>query len=247
MKISRSDFKYRTRNSFLVGSLFAALVVSGFAWVNFGPDANGAPKFLRRIFSVNEKVFRSFYSDRRASVAKTPPPIGKMPRANGEVGLDDEVTAQGYEINVQGDGLSRSFRLDDILKLPKVSSTTDFRCIEGWSEILNYQGARFSEFMDRFALGRRPDGTLYEYVGLETPDGEYYVSIDMASMRHPQTVLTYEMNGAALSPENGFPLRLIIPVKYGIKNLKRIGKIVFSDQKPHDYWEERGYDWYSGL
>jgi len=39
----------------------------------------------------------------------------------------------------------------------------------------------------------------------------------------------------------------IIPVKYGIKNLKRVGKIKFTTERPKDYWEEQGYDWYAGL
>jgi DMSO/TMAO reductase YedYZ molybdopterin-dependent catalytic subunit len=55
------------------------------------------------------------------------------------------------------------------------------------------------------------------------------------------------MNGMPLSQENGSPLRLFIPVKYGIKSLKQIGKIYFSDERPPDYWAERGYDWYAGL
>jgi DMSO/TMAO reductase YedYZ molybdopterin-dependent catalytic subunit len=55
------------------------------------------------------------------------------------------------------------------------------------------------------------------------------------------------MNGKPLGDKNGAPLRLIVPVKYGIKSLKRIGKIFFSDTRPKDYWAEQGYDWFSGL
>jgi DMSO/TMAO reductase YedYZ molybdopterin-dependent catalytic subunit len=84
------------------------------------------------------------------------------------------------------------------------------------------------------------------YVGLVTPDKEYYVGIDMPSMIQPQTLLCYEMNGKPLPLDQGYPLRLIIPVKYGIKHLKRIGTIFFSDQKPADFWAERGYDYYAG-
>jgi DMSO/TMAO reductase YedYZ molybdopterin-dependent catalytic subunit len=101
--------------------------------------------------------------------------------------------------------------------------------------------------MQSYNVGKKSDGTYFKYVGLETPDKEYYVSLDMESMLHPQTVLAYEMNLSPLSTENGSPLRLIIPVKYGIKSLKRIGRIFFSDTRPRDYWAERGYDWYSGL
>jgi DMSO/TMAO reductase YedYZ molybdopterin-dependent catalytic subunit len=68
----------------------------------------------------------------------------------------------------------------------------------------------------------------------------------MASALHPQTLLCYEMGGQPLTPDHGAPLRLVIPVKYGIKNLKQIGTIRFTDHRPADYWAERGYDWYAG-
>jgi DMSO/TMAO reductase YedYZ molybdopterin-dependent catalytic subunit len=69
----------------------------------------------------------------------------------------------------------------------------------------------------------------------------------MASALHPQTLLCYEMGGRPLTPEHGAPLRLVIPVKYGIKNLKQIGTIQFTDVRPADYWAQQGYDWYAGL
>ena len=82
--------------------------------------------------------------------------------------------------------------------------------------------------------------------GMQTPDKQYYVGIDMPSALHPQTILCYEMNGKELQQNQGFPLRLIIPVKYGVKHLKRIGTMFFSNEKPADYWAERGYDYYAG-
>jgi DMSO/TMAO reductase YedYZ molybdopterin-dependent catalytic subunit len=84
-------------------------------------------------------------------------------------------------------------------------------------------------------------------VALETPDRAYYVGIDLPSMMHPQTLLCYEMNGQPLEDEHGAPLRLVIPIKYGIKNLKRIGRVAYSASRPPDYWAERGYDYYSGF
>ncbi len=82
---------------------------------------------------------------------------------------------------------------------------------------------------------------------MQTPSQEYYVGLDMPSALHSQTLLCYEMNGAPLAIENGAPLRLRIPTKYGIKNIKRIGTITYTDQRPADYWAEQGYDWYAGL
>lgn len=145
--------------------------------------------------------------------------------------------------------------LDDIKRLPRVEITTELKCIEGWSVIVNWAGARFSDFAKTFqpptrngsasdVMSRAED--LVRYVSLVTPDGGYYVGMDMASALHPQTLLCYEMNGEPLNMEHGAPLRLVTPVKYGIKHIKRIGRIEFTDARPADFWAERGYDWYSG-
>ena len=133
--------------------------------------------------------------------------------------------------------------------------TTELRCIEGWSDgrALGRRAAggprRGHGFGDPQRPARRSDrhaDDLLGYAALETPDREYYVGLDMASALHPQTLLCYEMDGQPLTPEHGAPLRLVIPVKYGIKNLKQIGTIRFTDVRPADYWAERGYDWYAG-
>jgi DMSO/TMAO reductase YedYZ molybdopterin-dependent catalytic subunit len=79
-----------------------------------------------------------------------------------------------------------------------------------------------------------------------TSDEGYYVGFDIPSILHPQTLLAYEMNGAPLTLEHGAPLRLATPTKYGIKQIKRIGRIEYTDKRPRDFWAERGYDWYSG-
>ncbi len=123
--------------------------------------------------------------------------------------------------------------------------TTELRCIEGWSEVVHWAGARLADLASATGLATR-GGRPFGYAALQTPDGNYYVGLDMASALHPQTLLCYEMDGQPLTPEHGAPLRLVIPVKYGIKNLKQIGTIRFTDVRPADYWAERGYDWYAG-
>ena len=130
--------------------------------------------------------------------------------------------------------------LDDIKALPRTEMITELKCIEGWSTITHWAGARFADFVAKF----KPD--VMKYVSLVTPDGGYYVGMDMQSMLHPQTLLCYEMNFAPLAIEHGAPLRLVTPMKYGIKNIKRIGRIDFTDARPKDFWAESGYDWYSG-
>ena len=144
--------------------------------------------------------------------------------------------------------------LDDIKSLPRIEMTTELKCIEGWSTIVNWTGARFSDFITRFPPatrnGSQPDlsraDDFVRYVSMVTPDGGYYVGMDMPSILHSQTLLAYEMNGEPLTLPHGAPLRLVTPTKYGIKQIKRIGRISFTDERPSDYWAERGYDWYSG-
>jgi DMSO/TMAO reductase YedYZ molybdopterin-dependent catalytic subunit len=92
-----------------------------------------------------------------------------------------------------------------------------------------------------------PDGSLPRYVYMETPNGDYYVGYDMAVCRHPQSPLVAEMAGKPLTQPHGAPLRLHAPTKYGYKQIKRIGLIVYTDLKPDDYWTKLGYDWYAGL
>ena len=66
---------------------------------------------------------------------------------------------------------------------------------------------------------------------LQTPDKHYYVGIDMPSALQSQTILCYEMNNQPLPINQGYPLRLIIPVKYGIKHLKTNWNDVFQQSK----------------
>ena len=82
---------------------------------------------------------------------------------------------------------------------------------------------------------------------LSTPNGVYTSAIDLASAMHPQTLLCDRINGVPLPENHGGPLRIVIPVKYGIKNIKWLATVQFLETKPTDYWTDRGYDWYAGL
>jgi hypothetical protein len=130
----------------------------------------------------------------------------------------------------------------DVNKLPHFEMVTEFMCIEGWSEIVNWGGARLHDFVAAFT----PAG-LPEYIGFETPDSQYYIGIEREVALHPQTLIAYELNGQPLTPDHGAPLRLVTPLKYGIKQLKQIGRITYTQTRPRDFWHEQGYDYYAGL
>jgi DMSO/TMAO reductase YedYZ molybdopterin-dependent catalytic subunit len=200
---------------------------------------------LRAVLGFNERVVRgALFSDQHLVKTYPASAVGQL-KENGDEGMADDFDADDWNLQVmpRGGGLPATLDLDDIRKLPRYEETIDFKCVEGWSVVTQFAGARFSDFTAKFAPGSEKAG----YVGMATPDGGYYVGLDTPSAMHPQTLLAYQMNGADLEDEHGAPLRLVIPVKYGIKNIKRIAKIAYGETQPPDFWQERGYDFYAGL
>lgn len=232
----------RTRRSLLVGGAAALLGAGAWEWLRTRRPDGGIPWPLRIGLRWNEELTRDYFSDARLTPTFAPSRI-EAPRPNGDVGLDDD-SDPNQQIVVEGVGdAPLSLTLDAIKSLPKVEEIVEFKCIEGWSLVLKWGGVRFRDFIAKYAPKADPNG----YVALQTPDGAYYVGLEMAAAMHPQTLLAYEINGQPLPDEHGAPLRLAIPLKYGVKNLKRIGKIAFTNDRPPDYWAERGYDWYAGF
>jgi hypothetical protein len=137
--------------------------------------------------------------------------------------------------------------LDDIKKLPHHELVTEFKCIEGWSEIVHWGGYRLADLIAAYPPARNAKGELPKYVYMETPFGDYYCGYNMSACTHPQSLLTTEMSGAPLTQLHGAPLRLHMPIKYGYKQIKRIALIAYTDKQPDDYWTKLGYDWYAGL
>lgn len=248
-KVSRAQLRARLTRSIAAGAIFAAFVIGTVCAINYGPRRDDLPVTLRQVQRLNERVGQKIVHSTGALRApqKAYPAKGTEPRVNGYVGLEDDVDLETYLVKVDSGARHLEVKIDDLEKLPRTQAATDFKCVEGWTEVFSYAGVKFSDFMKAYGVGFHEDGTPFPYVGMETPDGQYYVSLDAASMMAPDVVLAYEMNGGELTVENGFPLRLVIPSKYGVKNLKRIGRIFFSDIRPPDYWQKRGYDWYLGL
>lgn len=244
----------RSRRGFLVGGAAALIGVFGWRWM---PDETKA-NLLRRTFEFNESVSQIFYSPKRLAAEFPLDRVTKPERFNGGEGLDGEISVSDWRLQVTGlrNG-DLALTMDDIKALPRTEMTTEFKCIEGWSTIVHWAGVRFSDFIEKYppftfsaavpALNALPHG-LPPYVSLTTPDEKYYVGWDMPAILHPQTLLAYEMNGEPLRSEHGAPLRIASPTKYGIKQIKRIGRIEFTNERPKDFWADPqyGYDWYSG-
>lgn len=247
------DKKIKRRN-FLSFAAFIGLYGAAYGgWrllYNSEPETPGvtadARKPLRRALNQTELFFRRTFSNNH--LVKTYPKTmaAKKVRVNSNIGInDDDFKPEDWVMTVnKSGGQPLQLTLQDLKALPKTEIIYDFKCVEGWDQIQHWGGVKFSDFIKHYNL---EDQAKLNYVGFATPDEEYYVGIDMPSAMHPQTLLAYEVNEKPLPVEHGLPVRLIIPVKYGIKNLKRIGTVSFSNQRPPDYWAEQGYDYYSGL
>ncbi|WHF52425.1 molybdopterin-dependent oxidoreductase [Chryseobacterium gotjawalense] len=246
--ISSAKIRNRTITAFVIFILLFAGAIFTFVTIKNQPgetQKTGVQDPLRKVLNGNERVFTKIFSANH--LAKTYPKSAavKKVRVNGDVGMGKDFDAKDWKLKlVKAAGDTLLISLEDIRKLPKTEIIFDFKCIEGWSQITDWSGVKFSDFVKAYHLDQQ---SQKKYIGLVTPDGGYYVGIDMPSAMHPQTLLCYEMNGKPLPMDQGYPLRLIIPTKYGIKSLKRIGTLSFSDERPKDYWFERGYDYYSGL
>lgn len=238
----KQDLRRKTRRSFLAGGAAAAAGLAGYKWITSAGGDNALPWPQRRVLDFNGKLAHSYLSDSHLMPAYPASQVGYL-KPNGAIGLD---TSEEWTLRLEpGDGVPGiDLALADIQTLPRIEMITRFCCIEGWSVVAHWTGARFSDFTKKYLP---PHTSIPPYVYMATPGEDYYVGLDRKSALHPQTLLAYEQNGKPLAAEHGAPLRLVIPVKYGIKNIKKIGLIRYTAKKPGDYWAEEGYDWFAGL
>ena len=162
---------------------------------------------------------------------------------NAFYGEDEVRIVDGKSYKLQVAGLVREkkpWTLAQLYALPQVSQVTRHICIEGWSAIGKWSGVRFSDFLERIGAD-----TTAKYVGFQCAD-KYYGSIDMATALHPQTQLSFRFGNELLPAKYGYPMKLRIPTKLGFKNPKHIAALFVTNDYPGGYWEDQGYNWFSG-
>ncbi|MEO8066894.1 MAG: molybdopterin-dependent oxidoreductase [Flavobacteriales bacterium] len=251
------QWKRRSFIAFGVLGAFGAVVYGLQRWISGAQDVSGVQGPLRTALDFSDGAGQLLKDDAHLAPEYPITMAAPKPRVNGKIGLAPTLDAAQWRLNVRSNGPAGdlSLTLDDLKALPRTEVCFDFKCIEGWNEISHWGGVRLSDLAEHYHLGTR-NGAVprqdepadrYAYAALTTPDAKYYVGIDMKSAMHPQTILCYEMNRAPLTADHGAPLRLIIPTKYGVKNLKCIGTLAFTDERPPDYWAERGYGYDAGL
>ena len=208
---------------------------------------------LNRIFDwfagLNDRVGALFFSSRRL-MREFPPEAITATFKNNRHGDTPALHPETWDMVVGRlmlDGHSVSIKpetrvnLEAVKRLPKVTQITELRCVEGWSAVAKWGGARFSTFLKDF--DPRPGERFLFFYSAD----RYFDVLDMDTLHHPQTLLVYEMNDQPLPLEHGGPVRLIAPTKIGYKNVKWITGLAFTTTNVGGFWDRQGYPWYYGL
>jgi DMSO/TMAO reductase YedYZ molybdopterin-dependent catalytic subunit len=203
----------------------------------------------------------------RTALAREYPASAISPdfRANGTTDPDSDayraLAANGFkDWRLQIGGLvdrPLSLSLDELRAAPARSQVTRHDCVEGWSGIAGWRGARLGPLLER--AGIKPQARYIAFFCADTLEmtldgtGDYYETIALADAHHPQTILAYEMNGQALPVAHGAPIRLRLERQLGYKMAKYVMRIEAVDgfdklgRGKGGYWEDRGYQWYAGI
>jgi DMSO/TMAO reductase YedYZ molybdopterin-dependent catalytic subunit len=143
----------------------------------------------------------------------------------------------------------------EIRKLPSRTQITRHDCVEGWSAIGEWTGARLGALLEAAHLLPHARYVVFRCADPmeENPRSLYYESVDLEDAFHPQTILAYDLNGEPLPIKNGAPLRLRCERQLGYKMAKYVMGIEIVDDFSRiaggkgGYWEDRGYEWYAGI
>jgi DMSO/TMAO reductase YedYZ molybdopterin-dependent catalytic subunit len=121
-------------------------------------------------------------------------------------------------------GLAREparLTVKDLDRLPRTAQSSRLKCVQCWSGRIKWEGFRFQEIVK---LAQPPPEAAW--VRVDCAD-KYYDFVTLEDLLHPRTLLAIGMNGEALPPEHGAPLRLVMPAKYGYKSSKLITSLTF--------------------
>jgi DMSO/TMAO reductase YedYZ molybdopterin-dependent catalytic subunit len=207
---------------------------------------------LNRALRIDDDVAEALYSKNRLVPTYTKSQITPL-RNNYNGATPNPSYIPEWRLTLDGlaSGLSVSLNIRNLLASFQVhEQITRLVCVEGWSAIAWWAGLRFDDLLRAYPpMSQAKWARLESSVNLGpwgNPD-PYFVSLDLATARHPQTLLATHLNGKPLTVEHGAPLRLLVPVKLGLKNIKAITRITYTRDEPADYWAKRGCSRYDGI
>ena len=255
--------RYRTRRDLLGFGAGAVAALAGAGLLlpqatlsRLGVQRNINPRgkewLLNKALRIDDDVAEALYSANRMVPTYTKSQITPI-KNNYNGATPDPGYISGWNLTLEGldSGLSVCLDIRNLMnRFPMHEQITRFVCVEGWSAIAWWAGLRFDDLLRAYPpMAQAKWARVESSVNLDNsgnPD-PYFVSIDLATARHLQTLLATHHNGQPLTVEHGAPLRLLVPVKLGLKNVKAITRITYSVKEPRDYWTPYGYSSYDGI
>jgi DMSO/TMAO reductase YedYZ molybdopterin-dependent catalytic subunit len=230
------------RRKVLRGSLsLGALTLLGGCDVT---DTDTMQKVLTAVSAWNDGAQALLFDPNRLAPTFSEADVLKPPRYNAYYGIDDAPAIDATQWKLELGGLisdKRPKTAPEIYAMPEQEIIIRHVCVEGWDYIGQWSGVNLRHFLESVGA----DLTA-KYVAFHCWD-EYYGSIDMATALHPQTILATRYAKDYLGAPFGYPLRLRTATKLGFKNPKWITAIEVTNNYPGGYWEDRGFNWFSGL
>jgi DMSO/TMAO reductase YedYZ molybdopterin-dependent catalytic subunit len=202
-----------------------------------------ADDVLHMMSWFNDRMQQALFDPHTLAPTFSADQITQPPRFNAfyDISQAPIVDPASYKLELGGQIQDKTpWTLGKLRTLPQESQITRLICVEGWRVIGQWSGVRLGDFLRRIGAD-----TTCRYVSFKCADG-YYSSIDMESALHPQTILALDFLGAPLTPAFGAPVRLRIPTKLGFKNPKSLTYLGVSNIYSGGYWEDQGYNWFSG-
>src|ERR1700730_400213 len=215
-------------------------------------NSPGKEWFLNQALRIDDDVAEALYSEKRMVPTYTKSQITEL-KNNYNGATPDPGYIYGWNLPLDGlaSGLTISLDIRNLMTRFSIhEQITRLVCVEGWSAIAWWAGLRFDDLLRAYRpMSQAKWARVESSVNLDAsgnPD-PYFMSLDLATARHPTKLLATQFNGQPLTVAHGAPLRLLGPVKRGLKNVKAITKINYSAEEPRDYWAERGYSRYDGI
>lgn len=208
-------------------------------------DSFSADTMLANISKFNDAVQAAMFNPNALAPTYKESDIKRPFPFNAYFDEDDAPRIDGEKWYMETSGLvetKKRFTLAEFKAMPQQKQITRHICVEGWSAIGSWTGVRLSDFLKLIGAD-----TKAKYIFFRCADGEgYTTTLDMPTALHAQTQMTLQFDDKELPVGFGYPMKIRVPTKLGFKNPKWVYAMEVTNTYRGGYWENQGYNDFSG-